>query len=122
MKFLAGIIVDKRRTGLETREIAQYVIVLEIFDHMTKKHPSHSCNMADCKFKTRHGKLCFNGCHTNRANKSGKYDNISIFKITARSGRFYLDWKRDILNKITKYRQVDPDLSQQIERGQIYIS
>ena len=63
----------------------------------------------------------FNGCHTNRANKSGKYDNIPIVKITARSGRFYLDWKRDILNIITKYRQVDADLSQQIERGKIYI-
>ena len=52
-------IVDKSRTGLETREIVQYVIVLEIFDHMTKEHPRHSCNMADCQFKTRHGKLCF---------------------------------------------------------------
>ena len=63
----------------------------------------------------------FNGCHTNRATKSGKFDNISIFMITSRSGRFHLDWKRDILNIITKYRQVGADLSQQIERGQNYI-
>ena len=63
----------------------------------------------------------FNGCHSNRANKSGKYDDIAIFKITARSGTFYLEWKKNILNITTKYRPVDANLSQQIERGQIYI-
>ena len=51
--------INDKRSGLETREIAQYVIVLEIFDHMTKEHLRHSCNMADSQFKTRHGKLCF---------------------------------------------------------------
>ena len=63
----------------------------------------------------------YNRCHTNRANKSGKYKDIAIFKITARSGIFYLVWKKKILSIITKYRQVDADLLQQIERGQIYI-
>ena len=61
-----------------------------------------------------------NDCFTNKANKSGKYAGISLFKITTRSGEFYERWRKEVLNIVSKYRVVNADLKNQIQRGNIY--
>ena len=44
----------------------------------------------------------FNECFTNRANKSGKYQSLALFKLTGRKGEFYEKWKKEVLNIVTK--------------------
>ncbi len=63
----------------------------------------------------------FNECFTNRSNKSGKYRSIAFFKLTARKSEFYQNWKKDILNVVTKCRHADSDLKRPIQNGNIYI-
>ena len=60
----------------------------------------------------------FPGCFVSR---TPKYENISMFKLPNRSGEFYVKWKKEILNIITKYRVVDKCFKKQIESGNIHV-
>ena len=63
----------------------------------------------------------FNDCTTNRANKSGKYKDITLFKITSREGEFYENWKKGVLSILTRYRVVDQNLKEIIQKGNVFI-
>ena len=63
----------------------------------------------------------FNECFKNRANKSGKYQSLALFKLTGRKGEFYEKWKKEVLNIVTKYKHVDANFKKQIQSGNIYI-
>ena len=47
--------------------------------------------------------------------------SIALFKLTARKSEFYQNWKKDILNVVTKCRHADSDLKRPIQNGNIYI-
>ena len=63
----------------------------------------------------------FNDCTTNPANKSGKYKGITLFKITSRKGEFYENWKKGVLSILTRYRVVDQNLKEIIQKGNVFI-
>ena len=63
----------------------------------------------------------FFGCGTNRNNVSGTYDGISLFKITSRKGQYWENWRKEVVNILTKSRVVDASLRNQIDCNTVYI-
>ena len=56
------------------------------------------------------------GCSTSRRNKG-----ISIFKVPLPNNEFNKKWNRDLINIITKDRQVDEPLKKRIASCNLYI-
>ena len=63
----------------------------------------------------------FVGCCTNRNNLSETYKGISLFKITNRKGDYYENWRKEVVNILTKSRVIDATLKHQIETDTVYI-
>ena len=61
----------------------------------------------------------FPGCHVTRTKKC---KGISIFQIPTRKDEFYSEWRKSILNVLTKYRSFkQTDLDERVSKGDIYI-
>ena len=61
----------------------------------------------------------FPGCH---AARTKKYKGLSIFQIPTRKDEFYSEWRKSILNVLTKYRSFkQTDLDERVSKGDIYI-
>ena len=61
----------------------------------------------------------FPGCH---AARTKKYKGLSIFQIPTRKDEFYSEWRKRILNVLTKYRSFkQTDLDERVSKGDIYI-
>ena len=61
----------------------------------------------------------FPGCH---AARTKKYKGLSIFQIPTRKDEFYSEWRKRILNVLTKYRSFkQTDLDERVSKGGIYI-
>ena len=61
----------------------------------------------------------FPGCHITRTKR---YKGISIFQIPTKEVKFHSEWRKSILNALTKYRsfkQTDP--AERVCEGDIYI-
>ena len=61
----------------------------------------------------------FLGCHVTRTKK---YKGISVFQTPTRKDEFYSEWRKGILNFLTKYRSFkQTDLDERVSKGDIYI-
>ena len=61
----------------------------------------------------------FPGC---RVSRTEKYKGIGVFQIPTRKDQFYSEWRKDILNVLTKYRSFkQAELDEKVSKGDIYI-
>eukprot|EP00112_Aurelia_sp_Birch-Aquarium-sp1_P022201 Seg6169.2 transcript_id=Seg6169.2/GoldUCD/mRNA.D3Y31 product="hypothetical protein" protein_id=Seg6169.2/GoldUCD/D3Y31 len=63
----------------------------------------------------------FVGCCTNRNSVSETYKGISLFKVTNRKGEYYENWRKEVVNILTKFRVIDASLKHQIETNTVCI-
>ena len=63
----------------------------------------------------------FVGCCTNRNNVSETYKDTFLFKITNREGEYYENWRKEVVNILTKFRVVDRSMKHQMETNTVYI-
>jgi hypothetical protein len=56
------------------------------------------------------------GCSTSRRNKE-----LSIFKIPSETTDFNRNWRKELINIITKDRVIDDSLRRQIDSSRLYI-
>ena len=57
----------------------------------------------------------FLGCHVT---KTKKYKGISVFQIPTRKDEFYSEWRKGILNFLTKYRSFkQTDFDERVSKG-----
>ena len=60
----------------------------------------------------------FPGCTVSRTDK---HKDIGIFKVPTRKDEFHSDWRKNLINVITRYRENDTALKDQITAGNVYI-
>ena len=60
----------------------------------------------------------FPGCTVSRTDK---HKDIGIFRVPTRKDEFYSEWRKNLINVITRYREVDKALKDQINAGNLYI-
>ena len=60
----------------------------------------------------------FPGCSVSRR---GKYHGISIFQIPQRKDDFHVNWRKNLLDVISRFRCIDKAFKNQIDTGKVYI-
>lgn len=60
-------------------------------------------------------------CAFPRCGVSRNYVGVGIFKVPSRNDIFYMEWRKNLLGILTKYRVVDKDFKKRIEKGNVYI-
>ena len=59
------------------------------------------------------------GCFTNRSNE--KYKGISLFKVPGGSDEYSIEWSKKLIDVITKGREMDQSLRNQIKSKRLWI-
>ena len=50
-----------------------------------------------------------------------KFASLAIFQVPNRTGEFYRKWRKDILDVLLKYREVEATLRERLSSGKVYI-
>ena len=54
-------------------------------------------------------------------NRREKFASLAMFQVQKRTGEFYMKWRKDIIEVLLKYHEVDATFRERLKKGNVYI-